>query len=71
MVGETGSWVMVVTGQISSQTMHAMSQGVFTAIVSKSLMKFTGCGQTATQAPQLIQAFQPILKTTGSFFAIC
>jgi hypothetical protein len=58
--GSTFSCVMVETGQISSQAMQAMSQGRLTAIVSKSLMKPASCGQIATHAPQLMQAFQPI-----------
>ena len=52
--------VIVVTGQISTHTMQAMSQGLLTAIVSKAEIKPASCGQTATQAPQLIQAFHPI-----------
>ena len=59
---------MVVTGHISSQAMQAISQGVSTAMVSNGLIKPASCGQTATQAPQLMQAFQPIRKRTGSFF---
>jgi hypothetical protein len=51
---------MVLTGQISSQIMQAMSQGVWTAMVSKGLIKPGPWGQMATQAPQLMQAFQPI-----------
>jgi hypothetical protein len=51
---------MVLTGQMRSQAMQAMSQDVSTAMVSKGLMNPAGCGHTATQAPQRIQAFQPI-----------
>jgi len=51
---------MVLTGQIASQAMQAISQGVFTAIVSKAEIKPGSCGQTATQAPQWMQAFHPI-----------
>jgi hypothetical protein len=51
---------IVLTGQMYSQAMQAMSQGVSTAMVSKSLMKPGRCGHTATQAPQWMQAFQPI-----------
>ena len=57
---EARTWVMVVTGQISTQTMQAISQGVLTAMVSKSLIKPASFGHTATQAPQLMQAFHPI-----------
>lgn len=62
-------WLIVDTGQISSQRMQAMSQGVFTAIVLKLLIKPGGCGQIATHAPQLMHAFQPIENNTAlSFF---
>lgn len=56
---------MVLTGHISSQSMQAISQGRSTAMVSKGLMKGSGCGQMATQAPQLMQAFQPMSNKTG------
>ena len=59
---------MASTGQICSQIMQAMSQGVWTAMVSKSLMKPASCGQMATQTPQLMQAFQEMEKTTGGDF---
>ncbi|MDZ4681997.1 MAG: hypothetical protein SGI94_16275 [Saprospiraceae bacterium] len=52
--------MIVLTGQIASQAMQAMSQAVFTAIVSNAVMKPGFCGQTATQAPQWMQAFHPI-----------
>lgn len=61
---------MALTGQTVSQNIQAISQALFTAIVSKLLVKPASCGQTATQAPHLIQAFQPISKTTGSFLLI-
>ena len=60
--------VIVKTGQISSQAMQAMSQTSCTAMVSCSEVKPAGCGQTATQAPQLMQAFQPMSKMTGGRF---
>jgi len=59
---------MVLTGHIFSQAMQAISQIVFTAIVSKAEIKPGFCGQTATQAPQWMQAFHPIRKATGFFF---
>jgi len=59
---------MVLTGQIFSQAMQAMSQGVLTAMVSNALIKPGSCGHTATQAPQLMQAFQPIWNSTTSLF---
>lgn len=51
---------MVLTGQIISHAIHAMSHGVFTAMVLKEVTNPGGWGQTAMQAPQLIQAFHPI-----------
>jgi hypothetical protein len=63
---------MVLTGQMSSQTMQAIAQGVFTAMVSNEDMNPASCGHTATHAPQLMHAFQPIWKITGALvFAIC
>ena len=59
--------VIVLTGQMASQCMQAISQGIFTAMVSKALIKPASCGHTATQAPHLMQAFHPISKTTASF----
>lgn len=61
---------MAFTGQTVSQNIQAISQALFTAMVSKLLIKTATCGQTATQAPHLIQAFQPISITTGSFLLI-
>jgi hypothetical protein len=58
---------MVLTGQIFSQAIQAISQGLCTAMVSNSLMNPGGSGHTATQAPQLMQAFHPMWKTTASF----
>lgn len=57
--------VIAVTGQIFSQARQTTSQGVFTAIVSKGVVKPGGNGQTPTQAPHLRQAFQLISKVTG------
>ena len=61
--------VMVLTGQIALQCIQAISQGSFTAMVSKALINPASCGHTATQAPHFIQAFHPISNTTGSFFS--
>lgn len=61
---------MAVTGHILSQAMQAISHGVLTAIVSKGVVKPAGCGQTPTQAPHLMQAFQLMLNTTGGRLAI-
>jgi hypothetical protein len=61
---------MVVTGQICSQAMQTMWQGVSMAMVSNGEMKPAGCGQTATHAPHLMQAFQLMLKITGFDLAI-
>jgi hypothetical protein len=58
--------VIAATGQITSQSRQAMSQGVCAAMVSKSLMNPASWGHTATQAPQRMQAFQEISNRTGS-----
>ena len=60
--------VIVNTGQISSQAMQAMSHTSPTAMVSCAEVKPAGWGHTATQAPQLMQAFQPMSKITGGRF---
>ena len=60
-----GRLEMAVTGQMRSQTMQAMSQGVSTAIVSKGLTKPGSCGHTATQAAHWMQAFQLTSKSTA------
>jgi hypothetical protein len=61
---DTTWWEMVLTGHTASQNMQAISHGVFTAMVSKLLIKPASCGQTATQAPHFIQAFHPISNIT-------
>lgn len=61
---------MALTGQTVWQNMQAISQALFTAMVSKLLVKPASCGQTATQAPHLMQAFHSTSKTTGSFVLI-
>ncbi len=65
--GYAATCVIVLTGQISSQTIHAISHGVCTAMVSNGLINPDSWGQTATQAPQLMQAFHPISKMTACF----
>jgi hypothetical protein len=47
-----------------------MWHGRSTAIVSKGEIKPAGWGQTATQAPHWIQAFQLMWKITGFVLAI-
>ena len=56
---------MAVTGHTFSQLMQTIRHGLSTAMVSKGEMKPAACGQTATQAPHRMQAFQSIMKTTG------
>ena len=64
-VPSQATWSIVVTGHMLSQSIQAISQGRSTEIVSNGLINGSGCGHMATQAPQFMQAFQPILKSTG------
>ena len=60
MEASAGCGMMALTGQIFSQAMQAIWQVSPTAMVSKGLINPASKGQTATQAPQWMQAFQLI-----------
>ena len=60
-----GRLVMALVGQTATQYIHAIWQGVSTAMVSKGEWKGSRCGQTATQAPHWMQAGQLTSNMTG------
>ena len=60
-----GRLVMALVGQTATQYIHAIWQGVSTAMVSKGEWKGSRCGQTATHAPHWMQAGQLTSNMTG------